>query len=195
MASADDPDSDQLRKFDKYELVNDAGKGRVQCKLCPSATLVDRTFTIKRHYTHTHKYRFSTARSSHKEPRKKSASSSHSGDIFKPKRIKQEVFIEDEDEEEEEDDEEELSDFVDEDNEDLPPIPQSQVFATPLEREPRVVVDPVEEMLKGLLVMFRGLRPDTQKRVVKQINTAIIDAVYSEHENLQSYMSDLHKKM
>lgn len=171
-------DSTPAIMYDRSELVRGAENGKVKCLKC-STRLLDKMFVIKRHYTGKHTYTFITKRSAKLLGESNNCSTSNSPSQLIPevngsKRIKIEIS-EDENEEEEEDTEEQEYDM---------PLPTtSQFLHGQNEPEPRSAADPVEEMIKGMMVMFRGLRPGTQKSVMKDINSLIIDAVYSEQQN------------
>lgn len=180
-----DPANHTPVDYKKGTLVVAIETGRVRCLLC-KYTLKDKTYVIKRHFANQHKYNFVPS----------------SRGSYKRKRSNKEGSPE-EDEGESTTDEQSLLDSSEvhiQGQEDLPALyPSIKIEPVESHKEgdglqikevagaqgtstSEQSSDPIEGMFKGLMDMFRGLKSDTQRRVMKELNSTVIDAVYSDQK-------------
>lgn len=181
-----DPSNHTPVDYKKGTLVVAIETGRVRCLLC-KYTLKDKTYVIKRHFSNQHKYNFVP---------------SSRGSYNKRKRSKKEGSPE-EDEGESTTEEQSLLDSSElhtQGQEDLTAqYPSIKIEPVEIQKEgdglqikevagaqgtstSELSSDPIEGMFKGLMDMFRGLKSDTQRRVMKELNSTVIDAVYSDQQ-------------
>lgn len=156
-------------EYVRNQLVEDLGNERIRCRLC-SLTLLNRMHNIKRHYASKHNTYFTSNRRIAVEKRTLDNGGEGSSNQAQEDTTASDSLLKTEPLEVDDDDygEEEYR------TEGVTVAGWTGSVYNDLQR------DPIEGMFRGVMDMFRGLKPATQRRVMKEINSSVIDAFYSD---------------